>query len=102
MTAAEVERQLRDAKARIEQARAALASGRPVDLADFEATAEALCGAIMRLPAPEAKALAQELAAMIEEVDRLSIELKARKAELAGSAPDPRRVARAYGAGSGS
>ncbi len=101
MTAQEVERQIKEAKARMQKARAELAAGRAVDLAGFEATADGLCGAIAKLPPPAAKAFAAELAAMIEELDRLALELKSRKAELGGRAPDPRRVARAYGGSRG-
>src|SRR4051812_33618295 len=97
MTAAEGALGIDAALARIEAAHAELAGRRPVDLAGLEADADRLCKALLRLPAAEAKPFAPRLAAMIEALDRLAQALNAAKTGLGATAPDPRRVARAYG-----
>ena len=97
MTPAEVRAGIEAALKRIEAAEAELAARRPVDLAGLESEADRLCGALLRLPPVEAKPFAPRLAAMIGALDRLASALAAAKAARAGAAPDPRRVARAYG-----
>jgi hypothetical protein len=97
MTAAEVERRLQAASARIRAAGADLARSQPVDLAGLEGEAEALCRALAALSGPEARGFAPEVARLIGALDRLAAALKDRKAGPAPAAADAMRVARAYG-----
>lgn len=50
---------------------ALMAAGHPVDLDGFEAEVAQLCASILALPRPEGHALAPQLIALCEQVERL-------------------------------
>lgn len=79
-------------------AREALAANAALDLAGFDSEVAKLCHAAGLLPPDERAAAADELHALLEEIDRLAGDLKVQQvAALRGADATPRHAAAAYG-----
>lgn len=83
----------------IAAARDALAADAALDLTGFGGEVAKLCGAAGLLPPEQRAAAADELRALLAEIDRLAGDLKAQEAAALRRAAEatPRRAAAAYG-----
>jgi hypothetical protein len=79
-------------------AREALAANAALDLAGFDGEVAKLCDVAGLLPPGERAAAAQELHALLEEIDRLASDLKVQQVAMLRSAAEatPRHAAAAY------
>jgi hypothetical protein len=81
-------------------ARGVLAEGRAVDLAGLDGRIAGLCEGIRALPAPEAAGFRPRIIALLDEIDRLALDLDAHRAAVAkalGSLTLGRQAVAAYG-----
>ncbi len=101
-TKTEIQNALRDTASRLSTARGHLAANEMIDLVDLESGVNDICTAIADLPDDERKGLQKPLAGLLDELDKLTKDLRAQydglKKDLKAIS-DSGRVVRAYGPG---
>lgn len=99
MTAAELQEKLTALQATLDRMADAAGRGEPVDLSSISGDVESLCGRVLTLSAPDARALLPGMQRAIEQLDRLAQTLRERQSETKAADEKAARLhaARAYG-----
>ncbi len=100
MKQSEILQELESVTSMVIASREAVREGRPADFPGFEARIDVMCAALGRLPQETAGTFRSSLIVFIDELDKLTTEMRARHEEMRGEIADVtgrQRATAAYG-----